>query len=112
MYRLLKKYKHVLTKQQYLTIKGQVKAGDIEGAKKGLKRVLERNIKNIIWKEGDDLKEVKIEKKEERKVLRYETDLMIDLAKLYKEEPELFKELARDYPVEPNTSIIYNVKVR
>lgn len=58
------------------------------------------------------MKEVKIEKKEERKVLRYDTDLMIDLAKLYEKEPELFKELAKDYPVEPNTSVIYNVEVK
>lgn len=59
---------------------------------------------------GSSMKEVKIEKKEERKVLRYDTDKMIDLVKLYEKEPELFKELAEDYPVEPNTSIIYNVK--
>lgn len=57
------------------------------------------------------MEEVKIEKKEEIKVLRYNTDKMIDLAKLYKKEPKLFKELAEDYPVKPNTSIIYNVKV-
>lgn len=56
------------------------------------------------------MEEVKIEKKEERKVLRFDTDKMIDLAKLYEKEPKLFNELAEDYPVEPNTSIIYNVK--
>ena len=55
------------------------------------------------------MKEVKIEKKEERKVLRYDTDKMIDLVKLYEKEPELFNELAKDYPVEANTSIIFNV---
>ena len=57
------------------------------------------------------MKEVKLEKKEERKVIRYDTDKMIDLAKLYEKEPELFNELAEDYPVEENVSIIYNVKV-
>ena len=56
------------------------------------------------------MKEVKIEKKEERKVLRYDTDKMIDLAKLYEKEPELYNELANDYPVESDTSIIFNVK--
>lgn len=58
------------------------------------------------------MKEVKFEKKEERKVLRYTTDKMIDLAKLYEKEPELFNDLAKDYPVEDNVSIIYNVKVQ
>ena len=58
------------------------------------------------------MKEVKLEKKEERKVIRYETDKMIDLAKLYEKEPDLFNDLAKDYPVESNISIIYNVKVQ
>lgn len=58
------------------------------------------------------MKEVKFEKKEERKVLRYTTDKMIDLAKLYEKEPDLFNELAEDYPVEDNISIIYNVLIK
>lgn len=58
------------------------------------------------------MKEVKIEKKEERKVIRYDTDKMIDLTKLYEKEPELFNDLATDYPVEDNVSIIYNVKIK
>ena len=58
------------------------------------------------------MKEVKLEKKEERKVIRYDTDKMINLAKLYEKEPELFNDLAKDYPVEDNVSIIYNVKVQ
>ena len=58
------------------------------------------------------MKEVKLEKKEERKVIRYDTDKMIDLAKLYEKEPDLFNELASDYPVEDNVSIIYNVKIK
>lgn len=39
-YKLLKKYKNRLNKQQYKTFKGQIKAGDIKGFKKGLYRVL------------------------------------------------------------------------
>lgn len=58
------------------------------------------------------MKEVKLEKKEERKVIRYDTNKMIDLAKLYEKEPELFNDLAKDYPVKENVSIIYNVKVQ
>lgn len=33
---LLKEYKHLLTKQQYNTLKGQILKGDIEGFRKGL----------------------------------------------------------------------------
>ena len=58
------------------------------------------------------MKGIKLEKKEERKVIRYDTDKMIDLAKLFEKEPELFNELATDYPVEENVSIIYNVKIK
>lgn len=57
------------------------------------------------------MKKVKIEKKEERKVIRFDTDKMIDLAKLYEKEPKLFNELAEDYPVESGVTIIYNVEV-
>lgn len=35
-----KKIKHKLTKQQYRTIKGQIKAGDILGANRGLDRLI------------------------------------------------------------------------
>ena len=38
LYKLIKKYKNTLTKQQYLTIKGQIKKGDLIGAYKGLLR--------------------------------------------------------------------------
>ena len=58
------------------------------------------------------MKKVKLEKREERRVFRYDTDKMIDLAKLYEKEPELFNELAKDYPVEDNISIIYNVLIK
>lgn len=37
----LKWNKHRLTRQQYRTIKGQILAGDAEGAMKGLKKLLE-----------------------------------------------------------------------
>lgn len=43
MYRLLKKYRPYLTQQQYKTLKGQVIAGNYEGAEKGLKRLIRRN---------------------------------------------------------------------
>lgn len=56
------------------------------------------------------MKQVNLEKKEERKVIRYDTDKMIDIAKLLEKEPELFEELVKDYPVEPDTSLIFNVK--
>lgn len=36
LYKLLKHYKYRFTKQQYLTIKGQIKKGDLEGAYKGI----------------------------------------------------------------------------
>ena len=42
---MLKAKKHKLTPQQYLTIRGQILAGDIEGAKKGLARLERRSIK-------------------------------------------------------------------
>lgn len=38
----LKYYKQNLTRQQHRTVKGQAFAGDIEGAKKGLYKNLER----------------------------------------------------------------------
>ncbi len=40
--RLLKGNREKLTRQQFSTIRGQAIAGDIEGAKKGLDRVLRR----------------------------------------------------------------------
>lgn len=38
--KILKRYKNGLTKQQLLTIRGQIFAKDIEGAMKGLDRCL------------------------------------------------------------------------
>ena len=46
MYRMLKKYRPYLTRQQYKTIKGQIIAGDYNGAEKGLKKLLRRNVSN------------------------------------------------------------------
>lgn len=39
----LRKYRGVLTKQQLKTLKGQILAGDAEGAEKGLKKLLMQN---------------------------------------------------------------------
>ena len=39
-YTLLKKVKYKLTKQQYLTIKGQIKKGDLQGAFVGIMKVM------------------------------------------------------------------------
>lgn len=36
IYALLKRFKTYFTKQEYLTIKGQIKSGDIQGAYKGI----------------------------------------------------------------------------
>ena len=38
LYKLLKYYKYRMTKQQYKTIKGQIKKGDYEGAMKGINK--------------------------------------------------------------------------
>ena len=41
---LLKHHKQILTKQQYLTIKGQIRSGNIEGAMKGLQKLTRNSI--------------------------------------------------------------------
>lgn len=38
LYKRLKLIKYRLTKQQYFTIKGQIKSGDLLGAMKGIKK--------------------------------------------------------------------------
>ena len=68
--------------------------------------VLQAIFKNLLMKEGKIM-----EKKDEVKIISYETNLMIDLEKLLKQEPDLFNDLVKDYPVEPNTKIIIEVKV-
>lgn len=55
------------------------------------------------------LEEEEMKKVEEIKTLKFETDKMIDLAALAEKEPELFEELAEDYPCEDAT-YIYEVK--
>lgn len=39
---LIQKNKHRLTKQQYKTLRGQCLAGDVQGALKGLNKILRR----------------------------------------------------------------------
>lgn len=39
LYKLLKKFRYKLNKQQYKTIKGQIKAGDFNGALRGMNRL-------------------------------------------------------------------------
>lgn len=46
VFKMLKKHKCYLTKQQYKTIKGQILAGDEIGAMKGLKRIMKRGGNN------------------------------------------------------------------
>jgi len=41
--KILKKYREKLTKQQLLTLRGQVLKGDYEGFKKGLKKLIKIN---------------------------------------------------------------------
>lgn len=67
--------------------------------------VLQAIFKNLLMKEGKIM-----EKKDEVKIISYETSLMIDLEKLAKEEPDLFNDLVKYYPVESNTKIIIEVK--
>lgn len=42
MLRLLQKYRNRLTTQEYKTLRGQIFAGDADGALRGLKKTLER----------------------------------------------------------------------
>lgn len=41
----LYEHKSILTYQQYRTFSGQIKAGDVEGFRRGLRRVIERRKK-------------------------------------------------------------------
>ena len=45
--KLLKRYRNKLTRQQLLTLRGQVLNGDIEGFKKGLQKCLSKCYKII-----------------------------------------------------------------
>ena len=44
LYKLIKKYKSLLTKQQYLTIKGQIKKNELLAAYKGIIKCLNNNL--------------------------------------------------------------------
>lgn len=59
-------------------------------------------IANIQMKEVEDVKE-------KSKVITYETDKMINLAALIEKEPDLFEDLAKDYPCEEAT-YVFEVK--
>lgn len=65
-----------------------------------LQYIFEEIIKTM---EVEEMKKI-----EEVKTVKFETDKMIDLAKLQEEEPELFEELAADYPCE-NGRYVYEV---
>lgn len=67
--------------------------------------VLEHLFKNIF----ETLEKEEMKKVEETKTIKFETDKMIDLETLQEKEPELFDELANDYPCEEAT-YIYEVK--
>ena len=41
--KLLKKYRNRLTRQQLLTLRGQILNGDIEGFIKGLKKIIKKD---------------------------------------------------------------------
>ena len=45
--KLIKEYRHLLTRQQVTTVNGQIKADNEEGALKGLKKILKRQGVNI-----------------------------------------------------------------
>lgn len=59
---------------------------------------------------GIKLEEKEVKKVDEKKVIKFVTDKMVDLAALKEKEPELFEDLVKDYPVEKNTTIIYDIK--
>lgn len=53
---------------------------------------------------------LEVEKVRDVKIVKYETNKFFDVVKLQEEEPELFDELVKDYPVESNTVFQYHVK--
>ena len=44
-YELLRRSRHRLTKQQYRTLSGQIRAGEAEAAVKGLETIIKRNLR-------------------------------------------------------------------
>ena len=51
---ILRNTKHRLTKQQYKTLRGQIIAGDSDGAMKGLRNILQRRAEKM--KAGEVMK--------------------------------------------------------
>lgn len=49
---ILRNTKNRLTKQQYKTLRGQVLAGDPDGALKGLRNILKRRAERMVRKEA------------------------------------------------------------
>ena len=43
LYKLLRHYRHRITRLQYTTIKGQIRKGDLLGAYKGIQTCINRN---------------------------------------------------------------------
>lgn len=46
-YRCLRQYSSYLTRQQLRTLSGQIKAGNVDGAMKGLNTILEREERRV-----------------------------------------------------------------
>lgn len=55
------------------------------------------------------MEEKDVKKKNEIRVIEFDTDKMIDVSKLLDKEPDLFDELMEDYPIEKGTRLIFNV---
>lgn len=49
-YALLRKRRHSLSRQQIRTLKGQIKAGDAEGAMRGIKRITKEGQYTVLHK--------------------------------------------------------------
>lgn len=47
LYKMLKQFRHRLTRLQYITIKGQIRTGDLDGAYKGIKKIIGGTNENI-----------------------------------------------------------------
>lgn len=78
----------------------------IESNRPPYKTDVDMNTKSLVNLKGE--KEVK--KIEEKKVVKYQTEKMIDLATLKEKEPELFDDLTKDYPCDNGTYIFEVMK--
>lgn len=54
-YKILAKYRGFLTKQEIRTLRGQIKAGNVEAAKKGLEKLIRRRFVARAQKEAGTL---------------------------------------------------------